>query len=53
MDTVIMKGLGQTSETEFNIDHAQRILDFEKLNPPATWKMIDPDYNIVQADDSK
>lgn len=40
-DKVSMVGKGLKDPRQFTVEHAQRILDFEKRNPPKNWD-IDP-----------
>lgn len=32
---------------EFDLDHAQRMLDHGRLNPPNPWKLNDEKYQLV------
>jgi len=33
---------------EFTLEHAQRVYDVQKLNPPASWKLADENFKIKQ-----
>lgn len=49
MEQVLLTVKSEKREQKFNLDHAQRILDLEKANPPRTWS-LSPDeknYTIV------
>ena len=47
MEQVKLTGKG-VGEKTFDLDHAQRIFDLQKKNPPATWSLSDPNYTVVK-----
>jgi hypothetical protein len=36
----------EPKDQEFGMEHAQAILDHCRLNPPASWKLNDPNYTL-------
>jgi hypothetical protein len=36
----------EPKDQEFDLQHAQAILDHCRLNPPASWKLNDPNYEL-------
>lgn len=43
MKKVILNSI-EVGDKTFDLDHAQRILDLGKKNPPVKWKLADPGY---------
>lgn len=45
-ETITLKGAG-VGDQEFEANHAQSILDFQRKNPPTSWVLNDANYKMV------
>ena len=45
MQEVILNGFG-VGDIKYEINHAQRILNLQKNNPPSVWKLNDPLFKL-------
>jgi hypothetical protein len=46
MKPVTLKSIHGGLVGEFDLAHAQAIFDLQKLNPPASWRLDDPNFSI-------
>lgn len=38
---------GKVEPRDFSLDHANRLFEWQKANPPATWKLTDEKYQLT------
>jgi len=48
VNLIANKGTTDEHEEQFELEHAQNILDFTKANPPRRWFLADPNFCLIE-----